>query len=514
MIQHQRLILVRPIFLVALLISLSACGENASSRIITLTIEPVGGGAPPITMEPDTEQGIKVVGLEGRSIAYVWGPTGGEILEDKCNFDKSVCYYLSPNEPGEQTITVIGRDQKEREIGRGEIVVNVSAPPTFTPTPTPTQTPTLTPTHTPTPTPTPTETPTPTPTEPPTPSMNAIFVDQPPAIDGLLDDEVWSRAQPLTFAIHPPVNDSTPVLVRLLWDNQYLYAGFDVSDTQVESSTLTPWDGDSVSVIIDNGGQIQEYRHSLLADKSQSAITVCQLKGITTFDDASDQDEGYSVEMCIPWSMPPTAGSTIAADFLSVDHDYNPGGLFDDRETVFSKISWDGDQNAETAGKSIFLFSGTQPPPPDCFDDIPFRDPIGGPSVDVEAKITSMENCADNLPTASPIPLDGFYSGDLTNRELWVLVYPPDVKYYPQSSDPCSDLSAQLVDGLWSETIILGRSGVPEAFHIVLVVTEVSSPASRAFHQHLADGCAGDWGFVPVIPSGATELDSIIVHTR
>jgi hypothetical protein len=153
MIQHQRLTVFRLAlgFLSALLISLNACGDT-SSPAVTLTIEPVGGGAPPITMEPDTEQGIKVMGLEGRSISYVWSPTGGEILEDKCNFDKSVCYYLSPNEPGEQTVTVIGRDQKEREIGRGEIVVNVSAPPTSTPTPTPTQTPTPTPTETPAPT--------------------------------------------------------------------------------------------------------------------------------------------------------------------------------------------------------------------------------------------------------------------------------------------------------------------------------------------------------------------------
>ena len=159
----------------------------------------------------------------------------------------------------------------------------------------------------------------------------------------------------------------------------------------------------------------------------------------------------------------------------------------------------------------------TSPPPtrgPCSFDAVPFRTPIEGPSVTVEAKITSMENCTDNLPTASPIPLSGAYSGDFANKELWVLVYPPDVKYYPQSSDACSGLSAQFVDGQWRETIRLGRLGVPEAFHIVLVVTEVDSPASEAFKEYLANGCAGKWGFVPVIPPGATELDSIIVHTR
>jgi hypothetical protein len=148
------------------------------------------------------------------------------------------------------------------------------------------------------------------------------------------------------------------------------------------------------------------------------------------------------------------------------------------------------------------------------FPNMPFRDPIEGPPVDVEAMITSIDNCADNLPTASSIRLRGTYSGDLTNRELWVLVYPPDVNYYPQTSDACRGLSAQFADGQWLETIRLGRAGVPEAFHIVLVVTGADSPASEAFDAYLANGCAGNWGSVPVIPPGATELDSIIVHTQ
>jgi hypothetical protein len=164
MIQHRHLTLIHLTllgFLVALVISLSACGGNPPASV-TLTIEPVGGGFPPIKMEPGTEQGIKASGLADRSDSYVWDPTGGEILEDKCNSDKSICYYLSPNEPGEQTITVRAKDQKGKEIARGEIVVNVSALPTSTPTPIPTQTPTPTPTETPTPTLTPTPVSTPT----------------------------------------------------------------------------------------------------------------------------------------------------------------------------------------------------------------------------------------------------------------------------------------------------------------------------------------------------------------
>jgi len=188
------------------------------------------------------------------------------------------------------------------------------------------------------------------------PVVNAIrIIGQPPTIDGRLDEVIWSQAQSLTYVVHPPANDSTTVVVRLLWDDQYLYAGFDVSDTQVEGSSATPWDGDSVSIVFDNGGQVQECRHSLLNDGWETATTERHLKGATTFNNPDDQDEGYSIEMRIPWVRTPVAGSRIAGDFLSVDHDYNPGGLYDDPDTVFSKKSWDGDGITDTAMNSILL---------------------------------------------------------------------------------------------------------------------------------------------------------------
>jgi hypothetical protein len=145
----------------------------------------------------------------------------------------------------------------------------------------------------------------------------------------------------------------------------------------------------------------------------------------------------------------------------------------------------------------------------------PIRIPIEGPSVDAEVRITSMEHCADNLPTATSIPLAGTYSGDLTNKEIWVLVYAPDLKYYPQSTDACANISTPFTNGKWSEIIRLGRESVPEVFIIVTVVTNIGSPASEAFHNYLTVGCkSGSYQGLTLIPSGATELDSIIVHTR
>jgi hypothetical protein len=153
--------------------------------------------------------------------------------------------------------------------------------------------------------------------------------------------------------------------------------------------------------------------------------------------------------------------------------------------------------------------------PSECPFVPPFRIPIEGPAVDVQVSITSMENCTDNLPTASSIPLRGTYSGDMTNREIWILVYPPDVRYYPQSTDACRDLSTQFASGQWAEIIRLGRPGVPEPFHVVAVVTDVGSPASEAFHNYLRVGCdTGNFNGFMSLPAGVTELDAITVHTR
>jgi hypothetical protein len=126
-----------------------------------------------------------------------------------------------------------------------------------------------------------------------------------------------------------------------------------------------------------------------------------------------------------------------------------------------------------------------------------------------------MERCADNLPTATGIPLAGTYSGDLTNKEIWILVYPSNLAYYPQSTNACASISTPFANGQWAETIRLGREGVPEAFHVVAVVTEVGSPASEAFHNYLTVGCdTGNYEGLAVIPAGATEMDAIIVHAQ
>lgn len=178
------------------------------------------------------------------------------------------------------------------------------------------------------------------------------------SIDGLLNELAWSEAVPLVYAVHPAKNGSSTVTVRFLWNNDYLYVGFDINDTQVETADLSAlWDGDSVSVLLHDSG-IAEHRQSL--GQEQNDDRAYQLKPMTTLNDPTDVDAGYTVEMRIKWQEPPILGRRIPADLLSVDHDANPGGKHDAPATIFSKLSWDGDGDITTAGANLLLVDRKQ----------------------------------------------------------------------------------------------------------------------------------------------------------
>jgi hypothetical protein len=175
-------------------------------------------------------------------------------------------------------------------------------------------------------------------------------------IDGLLDESAWSEVDSLTYAVHPAKNGSTTATVRFLWDDDYLYAGFDVNDTQVETAHLsTLWDSDSVSLLLHDGG-IAEHRQSL-GEKLSDDMAV-QLKSGTRLNEPADTDTGYTIEMRIKWKESPSVGRRIPADLLSVDHDANPGAKYDAPGTVFSKLSWDGDGDITSARASLLLVDG------------------------------------------------------------------------------------------------------------------------------------------------------------
>jgi len=176
-------------------------------------------------------------------------------------------------------------------------------------------------------------------------------------VDGIMDEFIWQCVNPLTYAVHISQTDVTTATVRALWDQDYLYVGFEIEDSQVETANFD-WDDDSVSIVFNNG----EFR--CRQDAGGTGEGECDrapdLPSCTTLNDPGDADCGYTVEMRIQWSkvrITANAGDVIPTDFLSVDHDGNPGAPHNDPGTEFSKLSWDGDGNVDTTGRSITLVS-------------------------------------------------------------------------------------------------------------------------------------------------------------
>ena len=188
-------------------------------------------------------------------------------------------------------------------------------------------------------------------------------------IDGKLDEEAWRAAPmagPFVDVKTGRPNTSFPVngSVKVLWDDDGIYLGFDVKDQDViggfKKKDKDPhlWTKDTVEVMVDPDGdgdnkdyyEIQINPQNLVFDsqfdaynspkkepdgpfghqewsaKLKSAVTVDG-----TLDKPEDKDKGYVVEAMIPWKSfdkakqaPPKIGDTWRMNFYAME---NNGGV-------------------------------------------------------------------------------------------------------------------------------------------------------------------------------------------
>jgi hypothetical protein len=190
-------------------------------------------------------------------------------------------------------------------------------------------------------------------------------------IDGKLDEPAWRAAKgtgPFVDVGSGRENPGLPTQgnARLLWDDQFLYVGFEVTDKKVHGGWPLDagtgkephlWDKDTVEIMFDpdgdgdnkdyyeiqinpqnlvfdtqyddynspNGNGKGPYGHEEWSSKLTSAVVVHG-----TLDDDSDVDQGYTVEAKIPWASftkaqhaPPLPGSTSRMNFYAMK---NNGG--------------------------------------------------------------------------------------------------------------------------------------------------------------------------------------------
>ena len=220
-------------------------------------------------------------------------------------------------------------------------------------------------------------------------------------IDGKLDEDAWKTAPtagPFVSVLTGKPDPAFPVggNVKVLYDDQNLYLGFDVKDTDVtggfKKGAKDPhlWTKDTVEIMVDPDGdgdnldyyeiqinpqnlvfdsQFDEYNkpekkpdgpfgHEDWSAKLKSAVTV---NG--TIDKPKDKDQGYVVEAAIPWksfskakTTPPKPGDTWRMNFYAMK---NNNGV------AWSPILGQGNfHKASRFGRILWAEKGWKPPEP------------------------------------------------------------------------------------------------------------------------------------------------------
>jgi hypothetical protein len=188
-------------------------------------------------------------------------------------------------------------------------------------------------------------------------------------IDGRLDDPPWQRAAKTGAFVDVGSGRENPSLVpqgnaRLLWDDKSLYVGFEVLDQKIhggfpkDAKDPHLWERDTIEIMIDPDGdgdnkdyyEIQVNPQNLVFDtqyddynrpngngkgpfghEEWSAGLTSAVEVHGTIDDDADKDQGYTVEIQIPWAsftkakaVPPPPGSRFRMNFYAMK---NNGGV-------------------------------------------------------------------------------------------------------------------------------------------------------------------------------------------
>jgi len=171
---------------------------------------------------------------------------------------------------------------------------------------------------------------------------------KPPAIDGKLDDEAWEHAAVWTETF--PFNKTEPTgpktTWKMTWDDDYLYFAFDCEDPDIVAADHERdgpvWQDDCVEMFIWSEPPFPVYWEIVIAPNGSvydavnlkhahrwggeldPARDVEGMKHVQTvrgtLNKSDDADEGYTVEVAVPFSQLPgfTRGSPKPGDRLHV----------------------------------------------------------------------------------------------------------------------------------------------------------------------------------------------------
>lgn len=214
-------------------------------------------------------------------------------------------------------------------------------------------------------------------------------------IDGQLNEPAW-RTAGFTGPLVSPASGSPPGptdahgSVRVLWDDQALYLGWEVSDDNLVETTPAQrdahfWENDTTEVLIDPDGDGRNYYEIQVSpsgntfDSQQPQppsgndfgnvawnpnLRVAVVRN-GTLGNENDTDTGYTVEMAIPWSeitagaahIPPQIGDTWRVNFFLMDKP-KQGGM---RHAAWSAPRSGVFHNTERFGRITFRAAPPSP---------------------------------------------------------------------------------------------------------------------------------------------------------
>ncbi len=220
-------------------------------------------------------------------------------------------------------------------------------------------------------------------------------------IDGKLDEEAWKTAPSTGPFVDVRTGQPTPTAsvggsAKVLWDDTNVYFGFDVKDKTItggfKKDEKDPhlWTKDTVEIMVDPDGdgdnkdyyEIQVNPQNLVFDSEFDAYNQpkkepdgpfghqewsSKLKSAVvlngTIDKNDDQDQGYVVEIAIPWKsfdkaqkVPPEIGQSWRVNLYAME---NNGGV------AWSPILGQGNfHRASRFGRITWAEKGWTPPAP------------------------------------------------------------------------------------------------------------------------------------------------------
>jgi hypothetical protein len=158
------------------------------------------------------------------------------------------------------------------------------------------------------------------------PRYEVRFCDTPLRVDGNLEESAWKGAESihLVFPWESQTGPRTATVVRLLWNETYLYVGYQCEDADIvahhEDRDAPVYEEDCVEVFVNpNPGKADDYYgfemscRAVLYDyfycfpdyilKQVDLSGVCLASNLDgTLNVSGDTDKGYSVEVAIPFS--------------------------------------------------------------------------------------------------------------------------------------------------------------------------------------------------------------------